>query len=201
VAALLLEHRPGLLPASLSATLKSTAIDMATPGFDDDTGAGLIQADAALQFVSLPVTLGLTLDRTTVGPGDPLQVGISISNPGPALLQDLYFFVTVPPVLSASLGCPAGDALVFFANAFSSVATRCAGTASPQTFPPLVPNIAIAATSTTNTPNFVSTVWPSGLPSGTYTLFVVTTLPAGLADGVIGPVDIGAFAVRQFQAR
>jgi subtilisin family serine protease len=201
VAALLLERHPGLSPANLSATLKNTAVDMATPGFDDDTGAGLIQADAALQFVSLPLTLGLTLDRTTVSPGDRLQVGISISNPGAALFQDFYFFVAVPPALSASLGCPAGDALVFLTNAFSSVAVRCAATASPRTFPPLTPNMSIAGASTTSTQNFFSTVWPFGLPAGTYTVFIATTLPGALADGVIGPADVGAFAVGQFQAR
>jgi hypothetical protein len=48
VAALLLQAVPGLAPAEVYAALEDTAIDMAAPGFDNDTGSGLIQADAAL---------------------------------------------------------------------------------------------------------------------------------------------------------
>ncbi|HMB74153.1 MAG TPA: PKD domain-containing protein, partial [Gammaproteobacteria bacterium] len=48
VAALLLEARPGATPTQIGTALQSTAIDMNTPGFDFDTGAGLIQADAAI---------------------------------------------------------------------------------------------------------------------------------------------------------
>jgi subtilisin family serine protease len=48
VAALLLDQKPSLTPAQIYRTLEETAIDMGTPGFDNDSGFGLIQADAAL---------------------------------------------------------------------------------------------------------------------------------------------------------
>ena len=48
VAALLLQARPNLMPAKIYRSLESSAIDMGTPGFDNDSGFGLIQADAAL---------------------------------------------------------------------------------------------------------------------------------------------------------
>jgi hypothetical protein len=48
VAALLLQGRPTLPPFKLYRSLQNTAIDMGTPGFDNDSGFGLIQADAAL---------------------------------------------------------------------------------------------------------------------------------------------------------
>jgi hypothetical protein len=48
VAALLLEARPKLNPAKIYRRLENSAIDMGTPGFDNDTGFGLIQADATL---------------------------------------------------------------------------------------------------------------------------------------------------------
>ena len=48
VAALMLQRRPTLMPAGIYASLESTAIDMGVPGFDNDSGFGLIQADAAL---------------------------------------------------------------------------------------------------------------------------------------------------------
>jgi hypothetical protein len=48
VAALLLEAVPGLTPAQVYQTLETSAIDMDVPGWDDNTGYGLIQADAAI---------------------------------------------------------------------------------------------------------------------------------------------------------
>jgi PKD repeat protein len=48
VAALLLHVRPGSTPQQLNAALESTAIDMNSPGFDPESGHGLLQADAAI---------------------------------------------------------------------------------------------------------------------------------------------------------
>ncbi|MBP2680804.1 MAG: hypothetical protein H6Q78_667, partial [Candidatus Krumholzibacteriota bacterium] len=48
VAALLLDAVPGLTPAQVYQTLETTAIDMNAPGWDENTGFGLIQADAAI---------------------------------------------------------------------------------------------------------------------------------------------------------
>jgi hypothetical protein len=51
VAALMLESDPTLTPASIYARLEGSAIDMGPPGFDNDSGFGLIQADRALSGV------------------------------------------------------------------------------------------------------------------------------------------------------
>ena len=51
VAALLLLAKPMLTPSKLYGSLENTAIDMGAPGFDNDTGFGLIQADKALAAV------------------------------------------------------------------------------------------------------------------------------------------------------
>jgi Subtilase family/FG-GAP-like repeat len=48
VAALLLQAKPSLAPAQVYQRLENTAIDMGPPGFDNDSGFGLIQADVAL---------------------------------------------------------------------------------------------------------------------------------------------------------
>src|SRR5262249_6336223 len=48
IAAFILQARATLTPYKLSRSLENTAIDMGTPGFDNDSGFGLIQADAAL---------------------------------------------------------------------------------------------------------------------------------------------------------
>jgi hypothetical protein len=51
VAALLLEADPTALPGDIYTALRSTAIDMGSPGFDQDSGYGLIQADAAVSVL------------------------------------------------------------------------------------------------------------------------------------------------------
>ena len=48
VAALMLQSDPTLTPASIYARLEGSAIDMGPPGFDNDSGFGLIQADRAI---------------------------------------------------------------------------------------------------------------------------------------------------------
>ncbi|MEO1299955.1 MAG: S8 family serine peptidase, partial [Cyanobacteria bacterium J06636_16] len=54
VAALMLELDPTLTPADIEQALETTALDMATPGYDRLTGTGLIQADAALTAIAPP---------------------------------------------------------------------------------------------------------------------------------------------------
>lgn len=199
VAALLLERQPALAPAAVNSALETTAVDMGTGGFDFETGFGLIQADAALQFVGPRPSLGLTLNRHTVAAGDLVEVGISIASPGPSMFQDLYVVLLGPLAFSALVGCPAGDGLVFAANAFSGVVTRCSGSAPPQTFPPVSANLFIpGAPAAITNPNFFSFTWPPGLPSGTYTVALVTTLPFAFTDGTNGPADISAAATGTF---
>jgi hypothetical protein len=198
VAALMLERQPALSPTAIYAGLETTAVNMGPPDFDFDTGFGLIQADAALQVVGPHLTMALTLNRDTVAAGDPVQVAISITNPGPSLLQDLYFLLLVPPALSSSLGCPAGDAIVFIAGGFSSVVTRCASSEPLQTFPPLFTSMPIPA-GTLDNPNLISFPWPPNLPAGTYTFAIVTTLLSAFSDGALGPADVTAVAADTLQ--
>jgi subtilisin family serine protease len=51
VAALLLQGKPILTPGKLYRILENTAIDMGSPGFDNNSGFGLIQADVAFGTV------------------------------------------------------------------------------------------------------------------------------------------------------
>jgi hypothetical protein len=56
VAALMLNAKSTATPAQIYSKLEATAIDMGTPGFDNNSGFGLIQADAAINSL-LPVEL------------------------------------------------------------------------------------------------------------------------------------------------
>ncbi|MEY3275819.1 MAG: hypothetical protein RL153_1085 [Verrucomicrobiota bacterium] len=53
--ALMLEANPSLSPAALEAVLRASATDMLSPGFDFDSGFGLLNAAAAVAAVSSPV--------------------------------------------------------------------------------------------------------------------------------------------------
>ena len=75
VAALLLQANPSLAPSSVYAALENSAIDMGTAGFDNDSGFGLVQADAALGFVAT----GLDLALTGTDAPDPVIVGNNVT--------------------------------------------------------------------------------------------------------------------------
>ncbi|MGQ4648023.1 S8 family serine peptidase [Lyngbya aestuarii] len=57
VAALMLEAAPGTRPEAIYTTLQDTAIEMNSPGFDFDSGYGLIQADRAVGALVEPETV------------------------------------------------------------------------------------------------------------------------------------------------
>jgi hypothetical protein len=75
VAALLLEATPLLTPGQIYATLEGSTIDMGPPGFDVDSGFGLIQADVAL------ATATTTTTTTTTIPMPCATVGCDDGNP------------------------------------------------------------------------------------------------------------------------
>jgi hypothetical protein len=65
VAALILQKIPTATNTQIYNALKSTAVDMNTPGYDLLTGAGLIQADKAIAYL-LPSTPTLAIAATNV---------------------------------------------------------------------------------------------------------------------------------------
>jgi PKD repeat protein len=65
IAALMLQAKSGSTPQQINAALEASAINMNTPGFDHDSGYGLIQADAAIASLlaaggNNPPTAGFT---------------------------------------------------------------------------------------------------------------------------------------------
>lgn len=65
VAALLLEANPSASPAQIYNALQNTAIDMGTPGIDQDSGHGLIQTDAAITAVTATFAEDMNGDSTS----------------------------------------------------------------------------------------------------------------------------------------
>ncbi|HEX9265727.1 MAG TPA: S8 family serine peptidase [Candidatus Binatia bacterium] len=73
LAALLFQSKPSSTPIQIYAALENTAIDMGAPGFDYDSGFGLIQADTALAVS--PDGLSNISTRGSVLTGDNVMIG------------------------------------------------------------------------------------------------------------------------------
>jgi hypothetical protein len=110
VAALILQAAPTITPGQLLTALESTALDMGTPGFDNDSGFGLIQADAALMWVgnfqplvaavlpssrSVLVGTAATAFATIINAGSGTATGCSLA-PGTGLAATFAFQTTDP---------------------------------------------------------------------------------------------------------
>ena len=102
VAALLLQSKPSLTPSQVYTALENSTVDMGSPGFDNNSGFGLIQADAALGSGAS----GLDLALTGSDAPDPVVVGnnvtytLTVTNRGSMDATG----VTVTDTLPASLG-------------------------------------------------------------------------------------------------
>ncbi len=99
VAALLLAINPTLSPDQIRDALEFTAEDLGTVGRDDVYGWGLIDAQAALESVSPPVHLLLTVDpdQSTYSLGQELSLFVNVFNQqNPALNSTLSLTVTGP---------------------------------------------------------------------------------------------------------
>ncbi len=143
----------------------------------------------------LPISLGLSLNKNTFSPGDRLQVNISVANPGPITVVDVYFGVLAPAQVGPALGCLGGDALVFLADGFTRAVVACLS-AAPRDFAPLVRNVSIpAALPGTTIPNLFSFVWTSGFPAGSYVFLMFFTPPAAFEDDHIDSLDVIGIAV------
>ena len=99
VAALLLEADLTLTPPQIRSILQETAIDMGTAGFDADSGAGLIQADAALASLDGGGSADLQLSLRSepyVAPSRPLTYTLSLRNAGPDAARGVVVTHTLP---------------------------------------------------------------------------------------------------------
>ncbi len=119
VAALMKQADPGASPSLIYSTLESTAIDMGTPGFDFDTGFGLIQADRALQALA-DISISGQVFRDFNGDG--VEDGADAGVPGVTVFLDqnnngvLDTGLTTGPLASIDVPKAIPDASTFEGN-------------------------------------------------------------------------------------
>jgi hypothetical protein len=84
IAALLKSANPSFTPAQIRTALTSTAIDIEAPGVDRDSGAGIIDAFAALQFLGVPGFANIELGAVTEteNTGGSARLDIQLKNTG-----------------------------------------------------------------------------------------------------------------------
>ena len=88
VAALMKDANPSLTVAQVRQILQDTALDMNTPGFDFDSGYGLIRADAAVEAV---VELGGTPTPTETPTATPTATPTGTPTPTPGPLNERFY--------------------------------------------------------------------------------------------------------------
>lgn len=124
VAALMLQANPtGAPPSKLYADLEATAIDFGTAGYDNDSGWGFIQADAAVARVMSSVSPGGTFTVNGTGLNDQ----IAFSAPGGGRIQVDYngarFFQTAASVARFYVDAGSGNDNVSIGTGFGAPAT------------------------------------------------------------------------------
>ncbi len=101
IAGLLLSVNPNLTPDQLYDVIRSTCLDVEAPGWDVESGYGIIQARAALDALSGASDLVVTLTpqgSTTIPPsGGTLMYNVEIANQGTApAFVDFWEDITLP---------------------------------------------------------------------------------------------------------
>jgi len=215
VAALLLQQQPSLAPISIVRALERTAIDMGAPGFDFDTGFGLIQADAAGDLVSalqplaaaiLPSSRSVEVQGTATAFATILNGG---SSPAVAVAPTLatslpatFSYQTTNPNTNQPTGAPntpvdipAGGGQTYVISVTPSgefgptdVQFSFAG-ANTLSVPPLTGvNTLLLSASSSPVPDIIA-VAASGPPNNG-----IVTIPGALGAGAfaVASVDVGA---------
>jgi subtilisin-like proprotein convertase family protein len=107
IAALVLSGNPGISPAAVRSALTSTAIDIETPGWDHDTGYGIVMANRALsstgatpQPLAVPGHAKITIvtgdGDAYLEPGESADVRIPVTNSGDGPANSVSVHVATP---------------------------------------------------------------------------------------------------------
>jgi photosystem II stability/assembly factor-like uncharacterized protein len=161
------------------------------------SGACLHAADASGIFslvtrpdpCAAPVNASISVNASRFEVADTLSASVGLLNlPSPGAV-DVYLGVVVPDDV---------DTTVFFTSASTFALGRFDDVTS---FRPVATAVPLASAFAASVPGFFSYRWTGAEPSGTYTFIVYAVRAGALADGVLSPDEILAFATAAFSFR
>jgi len=191
IGALAWSASPGASASQIRTALFSTALDIEAPGWDRDSGYGIVMADRAVRKVLSAITVSKTFSPPQVSSGGISTLAITLTNPNVVTLQNIALTDSYPTqVVNATAPNP-GVSGTGCAGLLSAVPGGNALTLTNGTVPPnVVCTITVKVTS--NTPGIyvdssgeVKTPIDLNTSGATATLKVVsiaiapTTLPSG----------------------
>ena len=145
--------------------------------------AAAVRWEPSAQAQAGSLSLGLTVNTSTITPGDTLVAGVTVNNPGNGPLADFYFVIVLPDgatVVSAGPGMGA------------SVGTI----GNLRSFVPVVRGISLASPFPYSSGSFFSYTFSGIEPLGTYRIYFAAVRTGALNDGVLDPSDLLAVATQ-----
>lgn len=132
---------------------------------------------SGLRARQAPPTLGLTLNGTSILPGQRLVAGVTVSNPGGGAAADFVFAVVLPDgvtVVSAGPG----------------IGARFGRLSDLRTVVPVARNIGLAAAFNYEDPAFFAYDFTGSEPLGVYRFILAAVTAGALGDGALGPGEL-----------
>jgi hypothetical protein len=124
-----------------------------------------------------PLTLELTLNRTSIVPGQRLVAGISVNNPGGGPAADFVFAVVLPGgVTVASVG--------------PGIGVRFGRFSDLRTIVPVARNVSLAGPFQYADPGFFAYDFAGAEPFGTYRFIFAAVTAGALNDGALGAGEL-----------
>ncbi len=116
IAGLLKSYNPALTFAQVQAALEGTAIDIMAPGYDRDSGFGILDAAAALNSIPVGALTSVALTSGSVSGGMTAQGIVTLHDPAPSGGAVVTLSATPASVASvpASVTVPAGQTSATF---------------------------------------------------------------------------------------
>jgi Divergent InlB B-repeat domain len=195
----------GLCAFSYANGTQVTLTAQAAPGFEFGgfSGAGCSSTDPCTVTLGGDTTVNATFNLVTpmviqlftngaaFSTGQLLSLTAVAANPGPRGVGDFYLGAVLPPAAGPGLCCPAGDALVFFADGGTTFAIRCLSSPA-STFPPFLANVSVPGGLPPVVVPLFSLIWPAGAPPGPYTFFGALTALSAFNGATLNFADVVA---------
>jgi subtilisin-like proprotein convertase family protein len=187
IAALIKSYNSTLTPAQIRTAMMSTALDIEAPGFDRDSGAGIVMALGAIQAVAAPdvVISGTPLFIATGpvgGPFNPASATYTITNSSAASLNWTATKTQAWTTLSPASGTLAPGASVTVTCSFNATANGLGG----GNFTDVV----TITDTTTGTSRGFNVSLTTVAPTTPFSNATAITIPAGAPATTLGPASL-----------